>query len=96
MLAAQPGEDLLSGVFQVVGALVVDHHGQYESFFHTIYILCKAMTLILTTVCVKSVGVKAKGPVLHVIRYYLIFLKEKSPYFVQLKSNYIVKCLLFN
>ena len=58
VLAAQPGEALLGQVLQVVGALVIDHHGQYKPRLHTIHVLCKATTLILTTICVKPVGVK--------------------------------------
>lgn len=55
VLAAQPGQALLGRVFQVVRALIIDHHGQYEPCLHTGHILCKATTLILTTICVKPV-----------------------------------------
>ena len=61
MLAAQPEEDLLGRVLQVVGALVIDHQRQNKPRPHTIHILSKAPTLILTAIRVKPVGVRGVG-----------------------------------
>ena len=58
VLTAQFGEALLGRFLQVVGALVIDHHGQYETHSHTVHILRQATTLILTAVCVKPAGMK--------------------------------------
>lgn len=57
-LTAQPGEVLLGRVLQVVGALVIDHHGQYEPRLHAVHVLCKATALVLAAVSVKPVRVE--------------------------------------
>lgn len=55
VFAAKPGYTLLSGVLQVVGALVIDHHRQYEPRLDAIDIFCKAITLVFAAVRVKPV-----------------------------------------
>lgn len=55
VFAAKPGYTLLSGVLQVVGALVIDHHRQYEPRLYGVDIFCKAITLIFAAVRVKPV-----------------------------------------
>lgn len=78
--AAQPGEALLGRVLQVVGALVVDHHGQYEPSLQTVHVLCKATTLVLTAVCVEPVRVE--------IMIVFLFMGQKAA--LHVKPSYVV------
>ena len=68
MLAAQLAEALLGHVFQVVGALVVDHHSQEQAWLDRLHVLGQTPALVLTAVRVEPGGHRRKKDVSQVSR----------------------------
>ena len=68
MLAAQLAEALLGRVFQVVGALVVDHYGEQQAGLHRLHVLGQPPALVLTAVRVEPGGHRRTKDVSQVMR----------------------------